>query len=225
MKIVFLLACALGVLEGATDAAAPTERPDFLFIAVEDLRPELACYGQSQIKSPNIGRLAARGIVFTRAYCQIASCYPSRSRAHRVEARLHWRVRQQHAFPQNGAGRGDRLARRATQVESAGGPLPSSATTWNKNAEIQDLTSTMCPRPFLPSESLIGLSLRFESCVPRQTPHFVALVSVCLNLDDSAQRSSTSLLMNGIDLPRFACGECRVIIEKIHQTVLLKPKR
>jgi iduronate 2-sulfatase len=50
-----------------------------LFIAVDDLRPELGCYGAEQIKSPNIDRLADRGFVFHRAYCQVAVCGASRA--------------------------------------------------------------------------------------------------------------------------------------------------
>jgi arylsulfatase A-like enzyme len=55
------------------------QKPNILFIAVDDLRPELGCYGKSYIKSPNIDRLAGRGMVFNRAYCQQAVCSPSRS--------------------------------------------------------------------------------------------------------------------------------------------------
>src|SRR6476619_7900468 len=61
--------------------AAEAEKPRFnvLFIAVDDLRPELGCYGFSQIKSPNIDALANEGLQFNRAYCQLALCNPSRS--------------------------------------------------------------------------------------------------------------------------------------------------
>ncbi len=60
-------------------ANEPAQRPNVLFIAVDDLRPELGCYGNRIVKTPNIDRLAARGLVFTHAYCQQAVCSPSRS--------------------------------------------------------------------------------------------------------------------------------------------------
>ena len=63
----------------AVGAASPgAQRPNVLFLAVDDLRPELGCYGHPTIKSPNIDRLAAQGLLFERAYCQQAVCAPSR---------------------------------------------------------------------------------------------------------------------------------------------------
>ena len=50
-----------------------------LFIASDDLRPQLGCYGYKQIISPNIDRLAASGLLFERTYCQQAVCAPSRA--------------------------------------------------------------------------------------------------------------------------------------------------
>lgn len=66
---------------GAAIAAqtAPARRPNVLFFAVDDLRPEFGCYGFSYVKSPNLDRLARQGMVFDRAYCQQAVCSPSRS--------------------------------------------------------------------------------------------------------------------------------------------------
>jgi arylsulfatase A-like enzyme len=60
-------------------AIAAAARPNVLFIAVDDLRPELGCYGKTEIHSPNIDRLAASGVRFTRAYCQQAVCGASRN--------------------------------------------------------------------------------------------------------------------------------------------------
>src|SRR5690606_28206879 len=53
--------------------------PNVLFIMVDDLRPELHCYGQTQIHSPNIDRLALQGQKFTRAYVNYPVCGPSRA--------------------------------------------------------------------------------------------------------------------------------------------------
>lgn len=50
-----------------------------LMIAIDDLRPELGCYGAKHVISPNIDALARRGTHFTRAYCQQAVCSPSRT--------------------------------------------------------------------------------------------------------------------------------------------------
>jgi iduronate 2-sulfatase len=68
----------MGLLIFAASASAQ-QRPNVLFIAVDDLRTETGCYASKIVKSPNIDRLAARGLVFDRAYCQQAVCSPSRS--------------------------------------------------------------------------------------------------------------------------------------------------
>ena len=57
------------VAAGLPLAAADTaqSKPNVLFIVVDDLRPELGCYGKDYIQSPNIDALAKSGMVFTRA--------------------------------------------------------------------------------------------------------------------------------------------------------------
>ena len=67
-------AAALNAVE-----TSPAKRPNVLFIAVDDLRPELGCYGNPIIKSPNIDRLAKQGLQLNSAYCQQAVCSPSRT--------------------------------------------------------------------------------------------------------------------------------------------------
>jgi arylsulfatase A-like enzyme len=60
-------------------AARGADRPNVLFIAVDDLRPELHCYGKSLIHSPNIDRLASGGLLFERSYCMVPTCGASRA--------------------------------------------------------------------------------------------------------------------------------------------------
>jgi arylsulfatase A-like enzyme len=76
MKLSSAIVLALSFANVSLCAA---DRPNVLFIAVDDMRPELGCYGNSVVKSPNIDRLAARGMVFNHAYCQQAVCSPSRT--------------------------------------------------------------------------------------------------------------------------------------------------
>ena len=63
----------------AVASVAAADRPNVLFIAVDDLRPELRCYGAAHIHSPNIDRLAKRSTLFERAYCMGPTCGASRS--------------------------------------------------------------------------------------------------------------------------------------------------
>ena len=71
--------CLLALIVFAASSLSAAERYNVLFIAADDLRPELGCYGHPQVKSPHIDRLAAAGTLFNRAYCQQAVCNPSRA--------------------------------------------------------------------------------------------------------------------------------------------------
>ena len=55
------------------------DRPNVLFIAVDDLRPELGAYGVERVHSPRIDRLAESGVTFLSAYCNSPQCGPSRA--------------------------------------------------------------------------------------------------------------------------------------------------
>jgi iduronate 2-sulfatase len=74
-----IAATALAVAFAGMAFAQKQNQPNVLFIAVDDLRPELGCYGQTHIHSPNIDKLAEGGLTFNRAYCNIPVCGASRA--------------------------------------------------------------------------------------------------------------------------------------------------
>ncbi len=75
MLLIIILSCKTKV---GTNDNKTIQQPNILFICVDDLRPELGCYGSEYIKSPNIDRLAETGAVFTNHFVQVPTCGASR---------------------------------------------------------------------------------------------------------------------------------------------------
>ena len=78
MKVKVILLFAVSML-CASLWGSTTERPNILFIAVDDLKPTLSNYGDELVVSPNFERLAEQGMTFLNAHCQQAVCGPSRA--------------------------------------------------------------------------------------------------------------------------------------------------
>ena len=77
MKKTLTYLLALWVLLPAASVSA--QQRNVLFIAIDDIKPLLGCYGNTTVVSPNIDRLADEGVLFTRAYCQWPVCGPTRA--------------------------------------------------------------------------------------------------------------------------------------------------
>ncbi|HEX6963036.1 MAG TPA: sulfatase [Lacipirellula sp.] len=71
--LVFALSAALGAI-----SIHAAQRPNVLLILVDDLKPSFGAYGDAFVHSPNLDRLAERGVRFNAAYCNQAVCAPSR---------------------------------------------------------------------------------------------------------------------------------------------------
>lgn len=68
-----------GMAHGQTPPVENKTRPNILLLMSDDLAATLGCYGHPQAKTPNLDGLAARGVLFERAYCQFPHCNPSRA--------------------------------------------------------------------------------------------------------------------------------------------------
>lgn len=71
--------CAFTCFADLGYTAPYMKKPNILFIAIDDLRPFLGCYGDKNAHTPNIDRLARNGVRFTNAMCTAPSCGPSRA--------------------------------------------------------------------------------------------------------------------------------------------------
>lgn len=76
LLFLFLASCAQPALD--TEKETP-QKPNILFVSIDDLGPNLGVYDNKHIVSPNIDALAAEGTTFRRTYCQAAVCAPSRA--------------------------------------------------------------------------------------------------------------------------------------------------
>ncbi len=79
MRLLEKIACTCALLLLMAGLAVAGDRPNVLLILVDDLKPSFGAYGQSWVHSPNLDRLAARGMRFDMAYCNQAVCAPSRN--------------------------------------------------------------------------------------------------------------------------------------------------
>lgn len=75
--LLLALACGCKTVDKQNDKSS--KKPNILFIGIDDLRPELGCYGSEIAITPNIDALASKGLQFENAYCQQAICSPSRA--------------------------------------------------------------------------------------------------------------------------------------------------
>ena len=78
MRFAIIASLAFSFWSTTTTTVPAITQPNVLLILVDDLKPALGCYGDVHAKSPNIDRLAKRGMRFDLAYCNQAVCAPSR---------------------------------------------------------------------------------------------------------------------------------------------------
>ena len=78
-RLHYQLSFFLLIVSASTTHTDAANRPNILFLICDDLNCDIGCYGHPLVKTPNIDRLAARGVRFDQAYCQYPLCGPSRA--------------------------------------------------------------------------------------------------------------------------------------------------
>lgn len=167
-RIVCTILC---IQAGAFAEGTPGNRYNVLFIAVDDLRPTLGCYGDRTAVTPHIDRLARAGTVFTHAYCQVAVCNPSRAslltgrrpdtirvwdlKAHFRETLLDVATLPQY-FKKHGY-----HSRAIGKVLHGGGPPAKDPPSWSE-PPVHDTTRAASGRYALP-ENLAGEGLKRDA--------------------------------------------------------------
>lgn len=146
--------CLAACLAGRADAAP---RYNVLFIVADDLRCALGAYGDAQARTPNIDRLAARGVRFDRAYVQYTVCNPSRAsfltglrpeQTRVVGNRTFFRttvpdvVTLPQLFRQNGA-----RAESYGKIYHVGGNLEDTNLEWTDRGKSWDVAEMFQPTP------------------------------------------------------------------------------
>ena len=79
LKSFSFIAVAMLALSMISPNLHAQQKKNVLFIAVDDLRPELGCYGKQYMKTPSFDALAAKGVLFENAYCMVPTCGASRA--------------------------------------------------------------------------------------------------------------------------------------------------
>lgn len=81
LALILAVFAAMGpTIAAQGEASSPVQQPDVLLIAIDDLNDWVGCMdGHPQVKTPNIDRLAKRGVLFTNAHCQSPVCWASRA--------------------------------------------------------------------------------------------------------------------------------------------------
>jgi len=75
LSVVVIVLMALCSILGCEIKEPP---PNVLFIAIDDLRPELGCYGNTIAQTPTLDKLAAEGVIFKNHFVQVPTCGASR---------------------------------------------------------------------------------------------------------------------------------------------------